>query len=249
MTYLAAVAIVQNEALYLEEWMAYHRAIGVEEFHLYDNESTDNTWRVARDLGAITYHWPGRRVQLAAHHHALSTLIDRTQWIAFIDPDEFLFTDVQRSIPDLLSNYEAYGALAACWACFGTSGVEERPTSALRTFTHRAAQGAEMNLHVKSIVQPRLVRAHTPKDPHHFLQCVTVDTKRRQVVGPFHQEPPSWEDLRINHYVSRSVSEAREKMRTPRADNGELRAVDLTAEWLNNVEDTSMIERLDGLGV
>lgn len=36
-------AIVRNEARYILEWIAYHKAVGIDHFYIYDNQSTDET--------------------------------------------------------------------------------------------------------------------------------------------------------------------------------------------------------------
>lgn len=38
---LAVVAIAKNESEYIAEWVAYHKAVGVERIFLFDNDSTD----------------------------------------------------------------------------------------------------------------------------------------------------------------------------------------------------------------
>ncbi len=40
---IAIGAIVKNEAPYLREWVAYHKAVGVDAFIIGDNDSTDGT--------------------------------------------------------------------------------------------------------------------------------------------------------------------------------------------------------------
>src|SRR5690242_4063175 len=42
--YLAVCGIFKDEAPYLAEWIAFHQAVGVDPFFLYDNASTDE-WR------------------------------------------------------------------------------------------------------------------------------------------------------------------------------------------------------------
>ena len=39
---VAICAIFKNEALYLKEWIEYHKIVGVEHFYLYNNNSEDN---------------------------------------------------------------------------------------------------------------------------------------------------------------------------------------------------------------
>jgi hypothetical protein len=42
MDYLAACAIYLNEAPNLQEWIEFHRLVGVERFYLYNDNSTDD---------------------------------------------------------------------------------------------------------------------------------------------------------------------------------------------------------------
>ncbi|MDR0485482.1 MAG: glycosyltransferase family 2 protein, partial [Elusimicrobiota bacterium] len=46
--YLSVLAIAKNEAPYLKEWIEYHRALGVEKFYIYDNNSSDNTFEILK---------------------------------------------------------------------------------------------------------------------------------------------------------------------------------------------------------
>ncbi len=71
---LAIVAIFKDEADALEEWIAFHRCVGFEEFILYDNASTDGGANLVRK-------WPGVRIvdwnvpagQLPAYEHYRQT--------------------------------------------------------------------------------------------------------------------------------------------------------------------------------
>lgn len=59
---VAVCAIVKNEARYLLEWVAYHVAIGIDSFILYDNGSTDGSidllTRLGRKLDITLIPWP-----------------------------------------------------------------------------------------------------------------------------------------------------------------------------------------------
>lgn len=46
--YLSVVLIVKNASRYIEEWINYHRIVGVEKFYIYDNESNDNLKEVLK---------------------------------------------------------------------------------------------------------------------------------------------------------------------------------------------------------
>lgn len=69
----AVCAFFRNEARYLPEWLAYHRAVGFEHFVLYDNNSTDASKDAVRQSPfadrATLVHWPLPGAKLAAYRH------------------------------------------------------------------------------------------------------------------------------------------------------------------------------------
>ena len=240
--YLAVVAIVKDEALYLREWAAFHRLVGVEHFFIYDNGSTDDTVRMLGDMPDVTVrHWPGACMQLPAYGDALAR--GGARWLAFIDADEFLFSTAYVPLSVILREFEDDDALAACWATFGTSNVPTHQPDTLRSYVRRAPETAKVNRLVRSIVQPQHVPAHAPATPHYF-RCKTVDEHHRPLSGPF-ADRPTWDRIRVNHYHSRSIAEARAKQQRPRADNGQLRTTQLVTDEWNAVYDVIVLPYAD----
>lgn len=239
--YLAVVAIVKDEEPHIDEWLAFHTIVGVEHFHIYDNGSSDRTVAklLASDASVTVLGWPGEAQQLPAYSHALSHC--QAQWLAFIDIDEFLYSPTYVPLPTLLRNLEEYEAIGACWATFGTSGqLTPAPNDTLRCYQYRADNvTTHINYHVKSIVQRDFVRSTRVDDPHHF-DCDGVDENGVPLNGPFPREV-TWRLFKINHYISRSITEAEAKLRQPRADNGELRDMDLLGKALNATRDTDIL--------
>ena len=43
MDYLSLTACIKNEEHYIQEWLSFYRAMGVERFYIFNNNSTDNT--------------------------------------------------------------------------------------------------------------------------------------------------------------------------------------------------------------
>ena len=84
---------MKDEGSYLVEWLEFHKLVGVERFFLYDNTSTDNTIDVLRpyiESGEVIYHyWPHKPGQMSAYTHCLNNHRYDSEWIAFIDLDEF----------------------------------------------------------------------------------------------------------------------------------------------------------------
>ncbi len=39
---ISIISLFRDEAPYLKEWIEFHRLIGVDQFHLVNNNSTDN---------------------------------------------------------------------------------------------------------------------------------------------------------------------------------------------------------------
>jgi hypothetical protein len=172
--YLCAVAIFQNEARHLDEWLAFCALEGVEHVLLYDHCSTDNCRDVLEpwikagfvDLFDWPVAWKGG-AQAKAYLDALSRLRGRCRWAAFIDIDEFLFSPSERSLPEVLKRYEPHAGVVVNWQCYGTSGHKSRPAGlTIENYTRRAKTFWARNRRVKTIVDP--VVAVEPQSPHLF---------------------------------------------------------------------------------
>lgn len=191
--YLCAMAAIQNEAPYLDEWLAFCVLEGIEHVLLYDNCSTDNSrevlqpWIAAGIVELVDWplHWKNG-AQSKAFLDALGRLRGRTKWAAFIDPDEFLFSPTGRTVAEVLEGYEDHAGVVVNWQCYGTSGHVKRPPGlTIENFTKRARTNWARNYRVKTIVDPSL--AIEPQSAHLFRvqpghELVTEDLKPVRVV-------------------------------------------------------------------
>ncbi len=175
--YLSVCAIFKDEASYLEEWIRFHLAQGVEHLYLYDNNSADSGSVIVDPFvrtGKVTLiPWPTLEEnagQRKAYMHCLETYGADSQWIAFIDIDEFLF-GVNEPLPELLREYEAHPALYVHWQTFGSSGhIARPPGSVIENFIRRAPTNWARNRQGKSIVNPETVASpHKHDKLHQFL--------------------------------------------------------------------------------
>lgn len=172
--YLAICAIFRDEARYLEEWLHFHLAVGVEHFFLYDNHSSDGPETVLApfvDAGLVTHiSWPipfHERAQSRAYADCLERTRGLNRWVAFIDIDEFLFSPTAMPLPAVLHRFEPFPGVVAHWQVYGSNGHEEMTDEpVIERFTRRAPTGWVRNRKVKSIVDP--ARAVRPICPHHF---------------------------------------------------------------------------------
>ncbi|MEM7721048.1 MAG: glycosyltransferase family 92 protein [Pseudomonadota bacterium] len=223
-TYLACCAIVRNEARYIREWIEFHRLVGVEKFLIYDNCSTDATREILRPYeqdGLVeVVPWPhfvhGFGTQALAYAHAVAYLGPNARWMAFIDIDEYLFSPSGRPISEILKSYEDLPALVVYWLMYGTSGRSEPGEGLMiEDYTMRAhppeqASRDKILANYKSIVDPGKVIANS--GAHHFFvdgnAQTGFDEKRRPVF--FKKERRvTVDEIRINHYFTKSLSEWR----------------------------------------
>jgi hypothetical protein len=127
------VGCMKNEGPYILEWVAYHRAIGFDNFIIYTNGCEDGTAEILdrlQDLGIVQHrnndNWKGNSPQQHALNQSLKEdLIKTADWIAHIDIDEFInircgngtLQDFFAQVPDATN-------VAMTWRLFGHNGVE-----------------------------------------------------------------------------------------------------------------------------
>ncbi|MGD1713245.1 glycosyltransferase family 92 protein [Dapis sp. BLCC M172] len=221
---------MKNEGAYLLEWLEFHQLVGVQRFYLYNNNSTDNSLDLVTpyvDKKIVVFHeWPlktGQQIQ--AYIHCLENYKTESEWIAFIDLDEFLFSTKKSNLQEILEKFVEYPAVGVNWLNFGPSGHEKQPEGLqIENYIRRSEVSYEANKHIKSIVRPEKVIA--PLNPHEFSYTdgLLAVTENFQEINGFMSETHSVEKLRINHYTTRSKEESRKKMMRGRPTTQKKRA-------------------------
>jgi hypothetical protein len=213
--YVAICAVYQNEAHYLPEWIEFHRLMGVERFFLYDNGSTDEHLEVLAPYleggVAVRYEWPSSPPNQGEIY---SDCLDRhrtdARWIAFLDVDEFLFSPTGRPLDEVLREYQPWPGVAVSLATFSYSGHRTRPAGlVIDNYTLMDTEEIEV---IKQIVDP--LRTLRSESVHWFVfeYGLPVDENGWPVGLVGQTKVPSLEQLRINHYPSKSEEEARAKV-------------------------------------
>lgn len=196
---LSVVAIFKDEAQYLAEWITFHRLQGVDNFLMYNNDSTDKGREICERLGCIVMDWPGEIQQLSAYHDSLVHL-PANDWAAFIDIDEYLWSPDGKTVADALVPYAELDieAVEVSWQMFGSNGWTRRPPSlTIDSYTRRS----EHDPHVKSIIKPRAISKFL--DPHQTNALKKMSAEQH---------------ILCNHYWSRSAAECLAKFERGRAD-------------------------------
>ena len=241
--YLAVCAIAKNEGPYFTEWIEWHRALGVEKFYIYDNESSDNTEEILApyiESGLVDYvFWPGRKQQLVAYDNCFERHRFDARWIAVIDLDEFIVPVKDRTIPELLKRFENFAALEINWLVYGSGGAQKRvPGTIMERFERHSVSDHILNRQVKSIVDPQRIFS--------FIGCHEAARISNRAATPdgkpvkqcFRDRTPQHDVVRINHYAVKSYEEFLEKRARGRARRLDLRNLDYFDKYdLNNIED------------
>ncbi|KQT46445.1 hypothetical protein ASG52_11950 [Methylobacterium sp. Leaf456] len=93
---LTLVTTARDQGPRLVEWLAFHRAAGVRDVVVYDDESRDDTAAILaahKALGVVRVPWPearGAAHLLTPQDHFLAARARFFPFAVFLDPDEFL---------------------------------------------------------------------------------------------------------------------------------------------------------------
>ena len=128
------VGCMKNEAPYIVEWVAYHRAIGIDNFLIYTNDCSDGTSEILdrlQALGVLQHRsndaWKGNSPQQHALNKALKEpVIRNAEWIIHIDVDEFINVRCGNgTLDDFLARVPDATNVAMTWRLFGHNGVTD----------------------------------------------------------------------------------------------------------------------------
>jgi len=229
--------------------------LGVQKFYLYDQGSEED-WKSAIadyiEKGIVEfYDWdlwlkPSTRMQTGALWHCIQNH-QEIPWIALIDMDEFLFPLVnngkQETLVDYLKSFdkENIGQLYVDRLNFGPSGHYQRPKGmVIENYLFREPVTYTP---VKSILKPKYVvdticgGVHTFKMLEGKLSVDSSYATREEVCG--RTRTPTIDQIRINHYFSKSVVDFKQKLKW---DGNPYReeADTLLEKWKNAVEDRTL---------
>uniref|UniRef100_A0ACD5X0E7 Uncharacterized protein n=1 Tax=Avena sativa TaxID=4498 RepID=A0ACD5X0E7_AVESA len=228
--------MVRNVAKFLQEWVLYHAAVGVDQFIIYDNGSEDDLLdQVARlrsaGIAISTVSWPWTKTQEAGLSHCAALQQSSCQWMAFIDVDEFIFSpdwnkfdNPSRSMLEALVPVDPHvGQIYLICHDFGPSGQTAHPPEGV-------CQGYTCKLDKpqrhKSLVLLDAVADCLANSVHHFT-----------LKPGFHF---AWNFLaRVNHYKYQAWTEFKSKFKR--------RVSTYVVDWSDPVNLQSQ-DRTPGLG-
>ncbi|WP_319824163.1 glycosyltransferase family 2 protein [Thalassovita sp.] len=149
-----AILCVRNEAAFILEWLAHHRACGFTDFLVFSNNCQDGTDTMLDRLAALGHlthernegPHDARGIQFTALNRAWDLpVVRRTDWILPLDVDEFVNIHVaDRTVQALTSALPRATAITLTWRLFGNAGIigyEDTP------ITEQFTQAAPVVMH------------------------------------------------------------------------------------------------------
>lgn len=135
------VTSMKDEAPYILEWVAYHRALGFDRVVVLANDCTDGTHEMLlrlHEIGAVSYYENEVPVGAKPHSRALKIAnqtpeVKSADFVMVLDADEFLVVKQAPHTLDVLLNVmdeRAAGMMVIPWRMFGSSHnmqFEDRP--------------------------------------------------------------------------------------------------------------------------
>lgn len=225
------VCIAKNEDNYIQEWIDYHIKLGFDNIFIYENN-----WRCKIEHPqVIKIPFDGGNRQIYSYNHFLQNHSNGYDWVGFIDCDEFLVLNEDKSLKDFFERFSDKPGVGVNWKLFGDNGhtkVDNNEYSVIKRFTMRENG---INLHIKSFINLNVSKnfhmgVHNPNIP--------ISNQNHDLfIGPFCKNC-STKYAQINHYFCKTFEEFKLKVDRGKADNPSKRSYDeFHPHNINEVED------------
>lgn len=227
MTRYLAILTVRNEAPFLLEWLAHHKAVGFTDFLVFSNNCTDGTDLMLDRLAAMGWlthvrndgphpQGPQWAALKAADRHPL---MQQADWVLFFDIDEFVNIHVgNHTLRALLEALPEATAIPLTWRFFGNAGVVAfTDTPVTETFTRAAPavlhwpwRAALFKTLFRNDGSYRKLGVHRPRSPDkaRLPEQRWFDGSGRALPAPFHTArifsdfgQDNYQLAQLNHYA------------------------------------------------
>ena len=233
--YLTLGSVIRNQTHYVQPWLTFHYVNGFERFVLILHKCDDDTERKIRELpfaDKIHIHHvvnDQQHVQMSGFAWILERYGETTEWLAFIDSDEYLYASDPKNFDFrlVLERYENFGGLFVHWMEYGHNNRLTPPspqTLEIEWFPLRKQDTEWVHTSGKSIVRPQAVpkpyrpsHEYGPLDysllsPHFFkthkdFPVVHDDYVPLSYLHFWRTERTTHKVARCNHYRYRSLED------------------------------------------
>lgn len=228
----AIALVVKNEVRDIITWILWHLELGFDTVLVYDDGSNDGTFEILSYISDIYdvriekinmpeidyYYYRQEKVyRNVLQNHALEF-----EWIAFLDADEYLMLSENTKLKDFLENFSDTDGIAINWCTYGSGGYVLKPEKpSVFSFICHTKEQYGLNLHVKSIVRPRMVGAnwqnvHAFDIPLEKYKNADGHSIEWAHIPGIISGQVSWKTAKIAHFQNRSMEQfvERAKKRT-----------------------------------
>ena len=205
---ISVCCMFKNESIFLEEWIKYHLVIGIDHFYMYNNNSDDNFLEILNpyiDSGIVDLiNWPYQSSQMLAYEDCYKKNKSETNWLTFIDIDEFVCPISSDNIKSWLQSYSNYPGVAVYWKQFGSNGrlihnknefVIEQYTQCWAKHSTLTKMFCNMNFEIKSFKTPHLISSYL-----FGLNIPPVNQYFKLISLDVHRTSKRQNSIQINHY-------------------------------------------------
>lgn len=229
---ITLLATLRDEAPYIIDWIAHHRAIGITDFVLYQNDSVDGTdvlLQALHDAGHIHYSDnsnpqdappkfralpPQRRAYGRALRHPV---VQNADYVLVIDTDEFLELPKDQNLPNLLNRLQNPDVVSMPWRMMGNADQSTFTAAPVTERFTKAASPTDLGTErpfkqVKSLYRPKITRLynlHKPRAARQGVNWVDPDgTPILETMKTSNQLPDfTYETANLRHYHVKSYPE------------------------------------------
>ena len=266
------ITCMKNEGPFILEWVAYHRAIGVEDFIVYTNDCTDGTddfLDLLQSKGILQHRDnPFKGTGLKPQHAALHAgekeeIVKNANWVISMDVDEFINVKVGKgTLPELFEAVGDANMISCTWRLFGNSDIHafvDEPLIAQYTrcaeeMTRKPHQAWGFKTLFRNIGLFKKLGVHRPKglNPQLWDHIRWVNGSGRPLPKDMFRnawrsttETVGYDMVQLNHYAVRSAESFLVKR-----DRGRVNHVDRDqglAYWFrmnNNATEDTSIQRM-----
>lgn len=223
------VGCMKDEAPYIVEWVAHHRAVGFDGFLIYTNGCTDPTDAMLgrlMEMGVVEHRlnddWKGNSPQQYALNRAMrEPLIEGAEWVAHIDVDEFVNVRAgDGTIQWFLDQVPGATNVAMTWRLFGNGGVRDlvdRPVTeqfewAAPKFLPKPHTGWGFKTLTKMTGAYAKLSCHRPNKLADGASAVWVNGSGKRMAASYAEagwrsdlKSVGYDLLQLNHYALRSA--------------------------------------------
>ena len=246
----------KNESHIMEEWIQHYLRVGADHIYMINHQSNDNymdilNGYIEKNIISLynSNHKPKRFAQVEQYNDKITPSVKDSNWFAFLDMDEFLYSRKNNNITNLLGQ-SPYDCYTLNWLNFGSNDKQDTPKSAIAAFTKR------FNYNLKGNDFPALRQIKTLFKTDTFTEVKDLHTidnfkKRYYLLKQYNQlneDHIAKMDLTINHYSTQAYQWFFKTKKQNRAGNSSL--IKYTEGYwrsmnTNHIEDTTLLKQYE----